>query len=237
MSGAGGIPKNVREKTDLLRSHFLLQHLDDADLARISSTASVAGFRGNEPIFRRGDEDTDLMIIVSGRVKLSATSFDGRELLVNIVERGHMFGEIAVIDGKARSYDATALEPSEILVVRRQDLIPFLEQRPDVCLKFMAELCKRLRRSETLTQDAVFRQVGPRLARQLLRLADQYGRKDRDGITIDLVVSQTDLAGLVGMTRESINKQLCSWRRDGIIWFRGRSYKILKLDALRQAAD
>src|SRR2546421_5438164 len=137
MSGASGIPKSVREKTDLLRNHFLLQHLDDADLARISSTASVAGFRGNESIFRRGDEDTDLMIIVSGRVKLSATSFDGRELLVNIVERGHMFGEIAVIDGKARSYDATALEPSEILVVRRQDLLPFLEQRPDVCLKFM----------------------------------------------------------------------------------------------------
>jgi len=176
------------------------------------------------------------MIMVSGRVKLSATSTDGQELLANIVERGHVFGEIAVIDGKPRSYDATALEASELLIVKRKDLIPFLEERPDICLRFMETLCERLRRSEALIQDAVFLNAGPRLARQLLRLAETYGRKDGDAICIDLAVSQSDLASLVGMTRESINKQLCNWRRAGVIWFKGKNYKVLKLDTLRNVA-
>jgi CRP/FNR family transcriptional regulator, cyclic AMP receptor protein len=236
MVGCRGSAGSVEEKARLLRSHFLLQHLTDHDLERISVAATYAHFRSNERIFRRGQSKTDLMIIVCGRVKLSATSSDGQELLANIVERGHMFGEIAVIDGKPRSYDATALEDSKVLIVKRRDLIPFLEQRPDICLHFMRALCQRLRRSEALTQDAVFLGAGPRLARQLLRLVESHGRKDGDGIHIDLAVSQSDLANLVGMTRESINKWLCRWRRSGIIWFKGRSYKVLKLDALKKLA-
>jgi CRP/FNR family cyclic AMP-dependent transcriptional regulator len=236
MTGASGIAKTVQEKTRLLRNHFLLQNLSQSDLERIVAAATCARFGRNEKIFRRGESETDLMIMVSGRVKLSATSTDGQELLANIVERGHVFGEIAVIDGKPRSYDATALEESELLIVKRQDLIPFLEERPDICLRFMETLCERLRRSEALVQDAVFLNAGPRLARQLLRLAETYGRKDGDAICIDLAISQSDLASLVGMTRESINKQLCNWRRAGVIWFKGKNYKVLKLGALRNAA-
>jgi CRP/FNR family transcriptional regulator, cyclic AMP receptor protein len=213
-----------------------LRNLSQFDLERIAAAATCARFGRHEKIFRRGESETNLMIMVSGRVKLSATSTDGQELLANIVERGHVFGEIAVIDGKPRSYDATALEASELLIVKRKDLIPFLEERPDICLRFMETLCERLRRSEALIQDAVFLNAGPRLARQLLRLVETYGRKDGDAICIDLAVSQSDLASLVGMTRESINKQLCNWRRAGVIWFKGKNYKVLKLDTLRNAA-
>jgi len=236
MTGASGIAKTVQEKRRLLRSHFLLRNLSQFDLERIAAATTCARFGRHEKIFRRGESETNLMIMVSGRVKLSATSTDGQELLANIVERGHVFGEIAVIDGKPRSYDATALEASELLIVKRKDLIPFLEERPDICLRFMETLCERLRRSEALIQDAVFLNAGPRLARQLLRLAETYGRKDGDAICIDLAVSQSDLASLVGMTRESINKQLCNWRRAGVIWFKGKNYKVLKLDTLRNAA-
>ena len=236
MTGASGIAKTMQEKRRLLRSHFLLRNLSQFDLERIAAAATCARFGRHEKIFRRGESETNLMIMVSGRVKLSATSTDGQELLANIVERGHVFGEIAVIDGKPRSYDATALEASELLIVKRKDLIPFLEERPDICLRFMETLCERLRRSEALIQDAVFLNAGPRLARQLLRLAETYGRKDGDAICIDLAVSQSDLASLVGMTRESINKQLCNWRRAGVIWFKGKNYKVLKLDTLRNAA-
>ena len=127
MTGASGIAKTVQEKRRLLRSHFLLRNLSQSDLERIAAAATCARFGRHEKIFRRGESETNLMIMVSGRVKLSATSTDGQELLANIVERGHVFGEIAVIDGKPRSYDATALEASELLIVKRKDLIPFLE--------------------------------------------------------------------------------------------------------------
>ena len=115
MTGASGIAKTVQEKRRLLRSHFLLRNLSQFDLERIAAAATCARFGRHEKIFRRGESETNLIIMVSGRVKLSATSTDGQELLANIVERGHVFGEIAVIDGKPRSYDATALEANELL--------------------------------------------------------------------------------------------------------------------------
>jgi CRP/FNR family cyclic AMP-dependent transcriptional regulator len=149
-----------------------------------------------------------------------------------LFEAGYGYESVAVTSRD----NATALEASELLIVKRKDLIPFLEERPDICLRFMETLCERLRRSEALIQDAVFLNTSPRLARQLLRLAETYGRKDGDAICIDLAVSQSDLASLVGMTRESINKQLCNWRRAGVIWFKGKNYKVLKLDTLRNVA-
>ena len=230
-------PGTLQGRMQLLRSHFRPQHLSEEDLTRLATMSRVSRFDANEHVFRQGDRETDLMILVSGRVKLSATSREGQELMVNVVEPGCIFGEIAVIDGRARSYDATSTVASEVLVVHRRDLLPFLKSRPEICLKFLEALCERLRRSEATIQDAVFLSVGPRLARQLLRLAQLHGKVDGSAIVIDLPVTQRELANLVGVTRESINKQLCQWRRAGLIRFKGKTFSILKKDVLRMHAS
>lgn len=227
---------SLKEKTRLLKEHFLLSQMSTVDLSQLAAFSHLTSFKSGASIFRQGDTDTDLMIVVSGRIRLSATSSDGRELLVNVVENGHMFGEIAVIDGNPRSYDATAVENSEILLVRRGDLLPFLEKRPELCLTFLASLCERLRRSETRVQDSVFLGAGPRLARQLLNFAKLNGRPDGASIIIEFI-SQTDFANALGVSRETINRQLCKWRGEKIISFERRSYKILNLEVLKQIAD
>jgi CRP-like cAMP-binding protein len=118
--------------------------------------------------------------------------------------------------------------------VHRQDLIPFLKKRPEISISWLAILCERLRRSEKLVQETVFLGVEARLARQLIGLAKAYGRKQGKRIFLDVKLTQRDLANLVGMTRESINKQLCKWRRQGVIAFRGKQYTILDFGYLKQ---
>jgi CRP/FNR family transcriptional regulator, cyclic AMP receptor protein len=228
---------NLEGRARFLRGHFLLAQMSKDDLYQLAAFSHLSTFKSGAVIFRRGGLDTDLMILARGRVKLSATSNDGREFLVNIVEQGHMFGEIAVLDGNPRSYDATTLAQCEILVVRRTDLIPFLESRPTLCLTFLTALCARLRRSELQVQESVFQGGGPRLARQLMHLARLHGRRDGDAISIDIPISQRDLASLIGMSRETINKLLCKWRSAGIIWFRGRSYTVLDSEYLDNLSD
>jgi len=228
--------KNSHSKSQVLRNHFLLTQLAENDLQQISKAASLERYDRNQSIFFQGDRKTDLMVVLSGRVKLGATSADGRELLASILEPGDMLGEISVIDGRPRSYDATAISPTELLIVHRQDMIPFLKKRPEICISWLAILCERLRRSEKLVQETVFLGVEARLARQLLGLARAYGRKQGKGIFLDVKLTQRDLANLVGMTRESINKQLCRWRREGVIAFRGKQYTIFDFSALEREA-
>jgi CRP/FNR family transcriptional regulator, cyclic AMP receptor protein len=237
MQSPATVMNNLEGKARLLRGHFLLAQMSGDDFHQLAAFSHLSTFKSGAVVFRKGDLDTDLMILASGRVKLSATSNDGREFLVNIVEHGHMFGEIAVIDGNPRSYDATTLAQCEILVVRRADLIPFLGSRPKLCLTFLTALCERLRRSESQVQASVFLGSGARLARQLLHLARLHGRREGDAITIELAISQRDLANLIGMSRETINKQLCKWRSAGIIWFRGSSYVVLDSEYLENLSD
>lgn len=227
----------LKEKAELLRAHFLLQRLSEPDLEQIAGAARLVRYAAHELVYSQGDSNTDLIIVISGRIKLSAVSAGGRELLVNIARAGHVLGEISVIDGQPRSYDASALEQTEVLIVHRKHLIPLLEQRPALCIHLMAGLCERLRRSEGRIQDAVFLKTGARLARQLLQLAQVYGRREENGIRLDLKISQGDLASLVGMTRESINKQLCAWRRAGVVHFGRKVYTIGDIEALRRAAE
>ena len=190
MKSAIAAVDNLEARARLLRGHFLLAQMSDDELHRLAAFSHMIAYEPGAAIFRQGDRDTDLMILASGRVKMSATSNDGRELLVNIVEEGHLFGEIAVIDGNPRSYDATTLAQSEILVVPRKVLIPFLRSRPKLCLIFLMTLCERLRRSESQVQASAFLGGGPRLARQLLHLARLHGRQDRKSVSIDLPISQ-----------------------------------------------
>lgn len=237
MKSAIAAMDSLEVRARLLRGHFLLAQMSDKDLSRIAAFSHLAEFERDAVVFRQGDRDNDLMILASGRVKMSATSNDGRELLVNIVEEGHQFGEIAVIDGNPRSYDATTLAQSEILVVPRKVLIPFLRSRPKLCLIFLMTLCERLRRSESQVQASAFLGGGPRLARQLLHLARLHGRQDRKSVSIDLPISQSELASLVGVSRETINRQLCKWRRAGIISFRGSSYVVHDSKYLENLSD
>jgi CRP/FNR family transcriptional regulator, cyclic AMP receptor protein len=172
-----------------------------------------------ETIFVMGDPGTSLCLVDWGRVKLSFMSADGREMILDVLGPGEVFGELALLDGAPRSADAVAVEPTELLHLSRDNFVTFLHQRPSVAIQLLSLLAQRLRRDAQLLQDAAFLDVPGRLARTILRLAEP----DRDGTLRTPRLKQADLAAIAGTTRETLNKWLNFFAERGFIrWENGR---------------
>jgi CRP-like cAMP-binding protein len=168
-------------------------------------------------------------------VVISNPSPDGRQIVVTIFRDGDVFGEIALLDGKERSADATAAVDCELLVVPRRSLLRLLERRPELCVELMVVLCERLRRTNEQVEDFAFLDLETRIAKVLLRLThDEIGQSPaaRPGLKI----SQRALGELVGGSRESVNKHLQDWKRSGIIELEKGSILIRDLEALTDLA-
>ena len=184
------------------------------EILRFSSERRV---RRGQTIFQRGDNGSSLMAVLRGRIRISSVSGDGKEVTLNVINPGEIFGEIALLDGEPRSADATAIEDTLLLVVERRHFLPFLRQNEDLFPRLLAVLCSRLRRTSTALEEIALFDLPVRLARVLLKLADDYGRPNSAGTRIDLKLSQRELSNLVASSRESVNKQLRAWRENGTL--------------------
>jgi len=220
----------------LLAQHFVLAQLTPEELDRVVAMASERQLTNGKVIFQKGDPGTSLMAVLSGRVRISAYSEDGKEIILNIIEAGQVFGEIALLDGKARTADATAMGPTTLVVLDRREFIPFLERNPRIAIRLLEVLCERVRRTSEMVESVAFLDFGARLARLLLRLAETYGEEVDDGIRINLKLSQTDLGNLIASTRESVNRQLNAWSEEGVVALERGRITILDQDALEDLA-
>ena len=170
-----------------------------------------------ELIFSKGDTATQLFLILNGRVKVSASSEDGREIIFGILGPGELFGEIALLEGTEHSGSVWTLEPTELLSFNRRDVSALLHDQPSFALSLLTTICSRLRRASELVEDIAFRPVPVRLAKRLLALARSYGIPCGQGIRIELRLCQQELADMVNTTRESVNKQLAVWHKEGLV--------------------
>ncbi len=169
-----------------------------------------------EVMFRRGDEGASMMLILAGSVKISNTTIDGREAVLNFLGPGDVNGEITVLDGLDRTATAIALEPTDAFVLQRRDLLPVILANPEAMMEIIQALCGKLRITSALIEDGLNEMPG-RTARGLLRLADQHGRQTKAGIVIPLRLSQRDLGGYLGLSRENTSRQLTALRQRGVI--------------------
>jgi len=204
-------------REEILAGHFLLRHLRPEELSRLAATVSVVRHRNQATIFQKGDTGGSMMAVVRGRVKICTYSPDGKELVLNIIDRGGLFGEIAVLDGQPRSADAVAIEDTELLVLDRNRLMPFLNAHPEIATRLIEVLCQRLRRTSEALEDALLRDAPSRVARGLLRLAETFGKPEAGRLRLDIKLSQQQIGNLIGISRESINKYLVDWGRSGVL--------------------
>jgi CRP/FNR family transcriptional regulator, cyclic AMP receptor protein len=174
-------------------------------------------YRPDQVIFRKGDPGTSMLLVVDGRVKVCSTSWDGREILFNLIDAGDVFGEIALLDGRERTADAISMERTTLQVLDRRDLLPVIRKNPEIGIRLLSILCQRLRRTSEQVEDLVFLEHRARLAKLLLWLATRYGEPSSDGIAIALKLSQRELGTLVGVRREAMNRQLAEWRAAGLL--------------------
>lgn len=212
--------------------------LTEEEIDRLVAFGSTVKVATGQLIFQKGDPGDSLAVVVEGRVRIGTVSAEGREAALNYVDAGQSFGEMAILDGKPRSADATALEPTELFLLKRRELLAFVERHPEVALRILAVLCQRLRRTTEMVEDAGLRAMAPRIARALLRLAADHGRRLPEGVRIELKLSQRELGAYCGLARENVNRQLSLWREAGLV--RTEEGRIVLLDppALeRLAAD
>jgi CRP-like cAMP-binding protein len=220
----------------LLESHRLFGALSAAELDRILGFARTESYRARDTIFLKGSPGRGLLAVLKGRVQIRAPGADGREVTLNIVDEGQVFGEIAPLDGRERSADAIAMTDCELLVIDRREFVPFLKDNSEVALRLMAVLCDRIRRTTEQVEDLLFLNLSSRLAKKLLSLAED-GERHAQGITLRHKLSQREIANLVGFTRESVNKQLAAWQKDHLVSIVDGSITILDEDRMQDIAD
>jgi CRP/FNR family cyclic AMP-dependent transcriptional regulator len=213
--GAKQQGERTRDKLSLLRSHPLFRDLPPGVIEHLGSYMKTRRVARGTSIFAKGDPGTGLMGVLAGAVKVSVASADGKDIVLNVFREGDIFGEIALLDGRPRTADATAMSDSELIVIERRDFVPFLSGQPDVMLKFIEILCSRLRRTSEQVQDITFLNLPTRLAKTLLQLT---GGVQGSATPSKATITQREISQMIGMSRESTNKQLRAWAKRG--WIR-----------------
>ena len=218
---------------EILARHFLMSEFTDDELSELVKRGRRRSYDAHETIFLKGDPGDRLYAILKGRVTISSVSAEGKEILLNILEEGELFGEIAMLDGKERTADARARTVSELLFIDRRDFFDFLTRHPDACFRLLGVLCTRLRWTSQIIEDAVFLDLPQRLAKKLLAFAEIYGEEEDDGVRIGLQLSQQELANIMGTSRESVNRQLNHWRELGLMTVNHGRITLIRPDDLR----
>jgi CRP/FNR family transcriptional regulator, cyclic AMP receptor protein len=218
------------EQRQLLRNHLLFSQLGDTELEELMAHAQVERYLAGDEIFAKGSLGQSMMAVLRGSVKMTTPSPDGREVILNTMEAGEFFGEIAMLDGGERSCDAVAVTDCDLLLLHRRDFLPFLRRHPEIYMLLLDVLCQRLRHTSEQVEDVSFVTLGSRVAKALLRLAHPEGNGSKPAVH----VTQQELGHLVGGARESVNRQLQAWQKAGLIEVHKGSIAIRDVGGLRR---
>lgn len=219
---------------DLLRGHPAFGQLPAEILEQVRAYAVRRRVPRGTVIFSKGDQGGGMMAVLDGSVRISLPTIDGHEVVLNQVSRGEVFGEMALLDGQPRSASATAAENCELMVIERRSFIPFIHSHPEVALKMLELLCARLRQSNEQVEDVMFASLPVRLARVIVKLAKATAA---DGRPARLVITQRELSQMIGISRESANKQLRAWEKRGWIRLEHGSLTVLDRRALCRISE
>jgi CRP-like cAMP-binding protein len=198
----------------------LFRDLDEAVVEGLVDASSERRLARNDVLFHEHDEPDELFIVQSGRIAMVLRSADGRESVVALMEPGDLFGEMPLFDGHTRSTDARALETSTVIVIPYDPLRKLYTDDPSQLWRVVELFSLRLRVMDGVLADSVFLDVTGRTAKRLLEIAG-------DADDFSLPVTQEELAGMVGASRERVNKAIASFVRLGWIEQRDRRYHIL----------
>jgi CRP/FNR family cyclic AMP-dependent transcriptional regulator len=223
-----------QEKRQIFEHHFLFGKLSASEIDSLISYSRVERYPAGREIFSKGSPGQSLVAVLRGSIKISSLSNEGKEIVFNIINAPEIFGEIGVLDGEERSADATAMTDCELLVLNRRDFLHLLENRADLCMIMLRILCQRLRQTSEQVEDVMFRHLESRLAKALLHLAESGAMHGPQSSLVELHLSQRELGNMAGGSRESVNKILQNWHRQGLIDLGKASVLIRDVEALRR---
>ena len=219
------------DKRALLTGHPLFRDLPAKAIEQIASYMTRRKVPRGKRIFAKGDPGTGLMGVLSGAVRISIESVSGKEIVLNVIRPGQIFGEIALLDGHPRTADAVAMSDCELIVIDRREFIAFLRNEPNIALKIIEILCGRLRWTSTQIEDMAFLGLADRLAKAILQLSSENPSNPK------LPITQREIGQIIGMSRESTNKQLRVWAKRKWVSLGRGSVTILNRAEIARIAD
>ena len=223
---------------ELLRKTWMFADLELPELERIAALAHPRSFATRQPIVVKGDPGDGLYVLLAGRVKVTSLGDGGETTAFSLLGPGEVFGEIALLDGFPRSATVTALQDCRTAFIPQAAFQALLLDHPSMCVKLLSLLARRIRALSERVEDRAFLAVKARLAKQIVRLADDHGGPlAGGGVRIALSLSQQDLGRLVDATRESVNKHLRSWTRTGVLRHDRSKLDVFDIDALRSLSN
>jgi CRP/FNR family transcriptional regulator, cyclic AMP receptor protein len=229
------VPRSIANSTlSVLRKHPIFCDLDSDALDQLCRYARHSTFKRGAAIFSKGDPGNSLFAVISGTVKISISSPEGRNAILNLIGAGEIFGEIAVLDGQARTADATANTNCEIFIIDRREFIPFVRSQPALAMKFIELLCARLRWTSDQVEQVILQNLPGRLASALIRLTEKHKLASGER---SIAVTQQEISEMVGMTRESINKQLRIWATRNWVRLEHGAIVVLNTAPLQQLVE
>lgn len=197
-------------------------------LEKIAAVCRQRHLAARDILFLKGDPGDGLYAIRRGLIRIGTVDDLGQQMTMNVLGGGDVFGEITLLDGQSRTADAVAMEDTDMFFLPRQDFLSLLNREPPMALQLIDLLCARLRDVIGRLEETTFLPSVIRLARRILVLAADYGT--------DVHASQEELASLTGVTRETVNRHLQSWKRTGIISLGRGRVLIRDIDELRRLA-
>jgi CRP-like cAMP-binding protein len=223
---------------ELLQRVPLLAALSDSDRESLAGAVGRRRYRRGDIIFQKDEPGHALFIVERGSVRISVPSAQGNDLILAVMGAGDFFGDLSLLDGRPRSASAAAAAETVLLVLERSDFIAMITSRPAAAMAVLEAVSRRLRGTDEMASDLAFLDVGGRLAKKLLELASSHGAPRPDGGTlINLQVTQEELANMIGVTRESVNRNLSDFRKMGLIQNQGRKLIIRDPERLRRRAE
>ena len=212
-----------RAPPGLLRSVSIFAGLDEAALAGLERLASRRSYAEGEVIVSEAEPGDALYVLARGKVKVVLYGESGREVILSIFkEPGDFFGEMSLLDGEPRSATVTAMEPSSLAILSRVDFQAHLARHPGVAVQVMTELCRRLRRADAVIGDLALLDVLGRLAARLRDLALAEGEPEEEGRVLRQRPSQSEIAAMIGTSRETVSRALSELARRGDVVLTGK---------------
>jgi len=211
----------------------LFENLHADIIQKIAISGNEHFFKKNTVILLEEDFGTTLFFIKSGKVKVTRSSDDGREVILNLLNKNDFFGEMSILDGLNRSATVIAVEDSVVFMLKRNDFLSFLKKYPEIAIGLVKTITKRLRSANLQIKSLSLNDAEGKIATVLLQLALDIGKFNEKGVTINNLPIQQTIASMASTSRETVSRILNNFSKKEIIELEGSELKIIDFEQFR----
>ncbi len=226
-----------KSKLWYLENFNLFESIDQSNMEKLNNITSMQEIQKSQPIYFAQDPSNSIFFLKKGRVKLTRTSPDGKEMIVALINPGDVFGEMSILDDTERTDYAITMDECLICAISKNDFREFSEKNPSLNLKLTKLIGFRMRKYSERIEGLIFKDAQQRVISFLLSLANEQGKKIGDEIFVKPFLTHQDIASLTACSRQTVNSILTSLREDGVIDFDRRKLIIKNNNELRKLSE